>query len=93
MISSQLRRAALERASAAYSLDRDFVRWPTAVRMAVGTELKNLLLQDITLTRDKNGEVVINGQVLTAGSCARPLALSAPVQPSSRSSGRDTNSA
>ena len=74
MISSQLRRAALERASAAYSLDRDFVRWPTAVRMAVGTELKNLLLQDITLTRDKNGEVVINGQVLTESGELRPPA-------------------
>jgi hypothetical protein len=32
--------------------------------MAIGTELKNILLQDITLTRDRNGEVVINGQVL-----------------------------
>ena len=42
--------------------------------MAVGTELKNLLLQDITLTRDKNGEAVINGQVLTESGELRPPA-------------------
>jgi hypothetical protein len=38
-------RAALKRATEAYSLDRDFVVWPSSVRMAIGNELKNILLQ------------------------------------------------
>ena len=58
-------RTALERVTAAYSLDREGVSWPSSVRMAIGNELRNILLQDITLTRDRAGEVVVQGQVIS----------------------------
>lgn len=73
-------RTAFERATAAYSVDRQHVHWPASVRMAIGTELKNILLQEVTLTRDRAGDVVIQGQVISeageVGAAVGPLTTS-----------------
>ena len=65
-------RAALHHACRDFSLQHSQIQWPTEVITMVGRELKDMLLKELSITRDKSREIVVNNKVLCNDSLVDP---------------------
>ena len=65
-------RAAMLKACGDFGLKHAEFRWPDHIITMVGRELKNFLLQELHVTRDRNGEIVANNRILSGTGFKEP---------------------